>query len=263
MKIIEEINSKGDGRFLLDVGGTNHYMAWVIDGATPIKDSKKWDNLSDTKWLVEKLNEKFLKLDPDTSAQSLNKTVRKCLNEIVNENEIQLNNIPEIEEPSFAIVVVAIRDNEIEYLVLGDCYLVVKSDSGVVVETDNRFIEFIEKNKKLYGQKKYSSEKRLRETRLKKNKNDGYWIGTLDGYGFEKTESKKTSNKNVHELILCSDGFARAVELFKIYSWEDLFNIELKIVFDKIREFEKLKDERKVYNRIKSSDDVWAIKIKL
>lgn len=194
------------------VGYQDNYY-WVIDGATALFENPIYPPFTVAD-IANDLN--------DTLPESIddNKSLTEILHDAIqtvaryrlytSENTTSREQYAKL--PTFAIMLIRVVGDTLEYLSLGDCYLSVNGKTF----TDKRIEPFVAKNRALIQQLinengSITTEQRthiFQETRLKANAPDGYPIGSLDphsAYG-AKTGTISLHNMNA-TIVLYSDGF--------------------------------------------------------
>lgn len=195
------------------IGYQDNYY-WVIDGATAL-----FDNLIYPSFTVADIANDL----SDALSESVddNKSLTEILHDAIqsvaqyrlytSENTTSREQYAKL--PTFAIMLVRVIGDVLEYLSLGDCYLSVNGKTF----TDKRIEPFAAQNRTRIQELTdengtITTEQRTRifqETRLKANAPDGYPIGSLDpnsAYG-AVTGAITLHNMNA-TIMLYSDGFA-------------------------------------------------------
>lgn len=273
MKKIFSLSKKGTGKDNEDVVGAYHNISWVIDGATPLFQNNYFSCENDVVWVVEQLNKwlPYFIQDEYSLEEILIHTIHQVKKEAFRINNT-INDVNEYELPTFTIVMVRVIDQQLEYYLLGDCGILLKTNGTIQYITDNRIAEFSERNKKSIQKLqtvKNSQEKdqlmlnALQETRKMLNKEEGYWIGSIDGKGIEHGLSgKRLLEKNAR--ILCfSDGYSRLFELYQLIDIKD-FSFDVEYVIETIQQVRRTETEDCegiLYPRAKQSDDLSVILI--
>jgi hypothetical protein len=113
----------------------------------------------------------------------------------------------------------------IEGAVLGDCAIVVKSRNGGLLRIDDpRMAEFdagvlreiVDRMREgaSFDQALSDAIPQLRVNRAKANREDTYWIVGNDEHVADELVSRIYPLEEVHAVLVCTDGFARIVEVF-------------------------------------------------
>lgn len=258
---------------LEDLTGRTDNATWVIDGASGMGERDLTDFDSDGVWFVETFDE-CLKKQTANISLSLSEIISTCINEvrIKFENYISEQINDPMLEPTGAISLVRERGSEIEYLVLGDCSLVIKKQSGNVEtilgegprEFDKRVVEEVINTMEREGvsyETAYSAARpMLKEHRRMKNKPDGYWTLGFEGDAVSHAKTGRISANNLDRLYLFSDGFELLVPTYDIFAdWAaatdyiDANGIER--TFQLLRDIERSDPECRRYPRLKPMDD--------
>lgn len=113
-----------------DVYDRTSASAWVIDGATGLTDQQFSDRESDGLWFVNRISDRLsVRMD---HSHSLSDIVRRCIEDVASEyDDLTADvDIEEIDRPSGAIAVARWDSEQLEYLVLGDCSLIVSHSNN-------------------------------------------------------------------------------------------------------------------------------------
>lgn len=184
MEILISQSIQGTSKENEDVVDFTKNYCWVIDGATDLFSCKEKIGLSVSEY-VDLLSQEIKTNCSD------NKSLTDILINSINNLNSSILKFSDLDEdifaklPTFAFIFCRSINNKFEYLILGDCYLVINNN----IITDNRISNFSAYNKnkintllKTVSEDKLETErlKIFQETRLKANKPDGYPIGSLD-----------------------------------------------------------------------------------
>lgn len=185
MEILISKAIQGTSKENEDVIGFTKNYCWVIDGATDLFNCKEKIGLSVSEY-VDLLSQE-IKINC-TNNKSLTDILINSINNL-NSSILKFSDLDEdifAKLPTFAFIFCRSINNKFEYLILGDCYLVINNN---IIITDNRISNFSAYNKnkintllKTVSNDNLETErlKIFQETRLKANKPDGYPIGSLD-----------------------------------------------------------------------------------
>ena len=193
-----------------DVADFYKNYCWIIDGATDLFESSNKIGCSVGE-IVNQISVQISKFCDD----------RKTLEEIliasisqVSQQFFDFRNHSQTffsKLPTFSIIFCREIDNQFEYLILGDCYLIY--DGNVI--TDNRISRFSKMNKmKLKNALKQSSTispndrlSILQAVRLKANARDGYPIGSMYPDSIKNAIKGSFTHDQLNSFIIMSDGF--------------------------------------------------------
>lgn len=235
-------SEKGDGLHNEDIVGYHNNTYWVIDGATGLFDNTYINKTNDVVWLVNMLNKYLPQFVDDTKSLSdiLTDTL-KLIYDIAIEINSEVAHIESYKLPTFAITLFRFNrlknPNEFEYLILGDCSIIVSVDGNVEYLTDNGIERFTIINKqktKLFegDEDKYNKIKEVyKETRKLLNTKGGYYIGSLDGKGVGKAVIGSRPYNKI-KVLAFTDGL---LDAFNNQFTSDK-NLSLKIIRGKIND---------------------------
>ncbi|MBJ8349728.1 PP2C family serine/threonine-protein phosphatase [Streptococcus zalophi] len=258
--IVENFLSlKGTSLFNEDIVGFYQNYFWLMDGVTDLFDMDLFQEGSDSKKLVSLINEVLPNhLNDELSLKSI---LKNTLSEINHQTKMLFDSeaIQKYKLPTFTIIFIRkTRNNQIEYMVLGDSSLIIE---GQTIISDHRISRFSENDLKKF-RKIFDSEKRkeiLIDTRKKLNQKNGYWIGSLDAYGLDYALVGTLQIKENQRLILCSDGFLDYFK-FKNNILELEFTTEniIRIISDIFKNEDKEKS-----NKFKKRDDISILTLRM
>lgn len=261
MEVLKAIARKGDRTENEDVFGYTDNALWVIDGATDLFNLGLFKG-DDVAFYVEKLNDEIKNRYNKTD--SLKQIIKQAILSLNNKMNLNVKQHEAYKYPSFAIAMVRFIDDKLEYLVLGDCTVLIDTDVEIFNFTDTRISAFSKYNKQKIKEMKskniFNKENELslyQSTRAMMNIEEGYWIGSVDPTGLEHVLVGEISiNKNA-KVICCTDGFFEAFELFNISKIDEtIFNEEVLSNIEKELETKQDKDlERKIV-RVRVKDDL-------
>src|SRR5262249_37272883 len=133
--------------------------------------------------------------------------------------------------PSAALAIVQARGDSLRYLVLGDVTLVIETNDGLRIITDNRVnATGTEERQAADALPVGSPEKTEALVRMKhaelaaRNVPGGFWVAAADPSVVSQALTGELSLKPIHRAALLTDGAIRAVIPFKIYDWPDLLS---------------------------------------
>lgn len=235
MEVLFSYCEKGKGEYNEDVVAANSNIACVIDGATDVF----LDNHPELGNIVCQYVNKLMKMivacfSPDKSVQDI---IKAAIDNVYCQlsSKYSLDAYREYELPTFSIACVKEDKDCYEYLVLGDCFLIIKEESDIKIVQDKRINVFSKHNreemKRLGIDPRFDSSSLdvYRSTRKKANRKDGYPIGSVNGVGIKDAICGTVNKNNAVNFLLFSDGFI------------DYFNYS-KAEFERLFDAEKLKN---------------------
>ncbi|HHX2459509.1 hypothetical protein [Clostridioides difficile] len=137
--------NKGSGAFNEDIVGLSPYGAWVLDGATGLNNKNLVSTESDAKWYVSWWNS-YLHENMERE-DSLKVIIKEGIEEITKEY-YKLTDDKEVEAidiPSCSCSILKFYKDKIEYLLLGDCTLLVNNNESVKILKDETLCELDKK----------------------------------------------------------------------------------------------------------------------
>lgn len=88
-----------------------------------------------------------------------------------------------------------------------------------------------------------------------KNKPGGYWVAEAEPVAAHQALTASWPRAEIRQVIVATDGVSCGVSEYGLFSWEDLKQLPLGEVLDRIREAERGDSERKRWPRYKTHDD--------
>lgn len=251
-------------------------FGFVIDGATGLKGKKVTDYKTDAQWFSNKFSD-YLKQALLNEEKSLTQILKEGIAEIDN----KFNNFAGAEEieikPSASIAIFRIVNDYLEYLVLGDCPIILNTKKVKVITIKD--LQKFDKNS-LKHAKKYAKKHKINvsdsipfindvliSVRNKRNTPNGYWTLADNPKAIDHALYERVKKEDVKQVVLVSDGFAQIYDLFKYFNPKNLLKeldkCEIKDVFEilyKLQEDDKFCNK---YPRFKLRDDTTLIEWKI
>ncbi|MGL6105209.1 hypothetical protein [Romboutsia sp.] len=260
----------GSAKYNEDTIGFTTNGFWVLDGATGLNNKNLVSNQSDAKWYVSWWN-KYL-YENINKDKSLKAIIKDGIQSIDKEylNKLKSMEVSKLDKPSSSICIVKIDKDNLEYFILGDCALHIKTKKEVLIIKDKKLCDFdsqvykeMESLPELYKltheQIKASVMDTIISNRLKRNTKDGYWILEFEE---EAVDNSIYGNINIDDnmsIMLTSDGFSCISDRYNIIENENLIEEVKKhgvsSIYSKLREFEEEEFSVNKYPRFKVKDD--------
>lgn len=270
IKKFELLCDKGSGIYNEDMVGLCKKGAWVLDGATGLNNKNLISKESDAKWYVSWWNQYLQK--NVSKDKSLKEIVLEGLENIKKEYLLKLNGlkIENLDLPSASVIIIKFYKDKLEYILLGDCTLLLnKLDENIKIK-DERVCKLDEKVfLKMEKLNKSSNltilEKKdillpfIIENRLKKNTDKGYWILEFNKDAVEKSIHGYIDIEDEVKIMMSSDGFSCAWDRYNIFEENEMIEVGkskgIEYINEKIRELEKKDNNGMIFPRFKESDD--------
>ena len=270
IKEFELLCDKGSGIYNEDMVGLCKKGAWVLDGATGLNNKNLISKESDAKWYVSWWN-KYLQENIDKD-KSLKEIVLDGLEKIKKEYLLKLNGlkIENLDLPSASVVIIKFYTDKLEYILLGDCTLLLNKLNENIIIKDERVCKLDEKvffkmenlNKRCnlaILEKKNILLPFIIENRLKKNSDKGYWILEFNKEAVEKSIHGYIDVEGEVRIMMSSDGFSCAWDRYNIFKENEMIEVGknkgIGYINNKIRKLEKEDYNGMIFPRFKESDD--------
>ena len=232
MEVLYSYCEKGKGEYNEDVVVANSNIACVVDGATDVFFDKhpELGNIV-SQYVNELVKMIIICFDPDKTLQDI---IKLAIDNVYCQlsSKYRLCDYNEYELPTFSIVCIKENKDCYEYLVLGDCFLIIKSDRGFKTVEDKRINVFSKHNREEMKRREIdprvdiSSLDIYRSTRKMANRKDGYPIGSVGGIGIKNAVCGIVNKNDVDNLLLFSDGFIDYFKDNKV-DFEQLFDAKI------------------------------------
>lgn len=187
------------------VGHYGNYF-WVIDGATDLFHSKDLIGYSVAE-VMQSVSETIPNYCDDklTLTDILHRALKQVADNIGQE---KLSAFPAECLPSFSVAFCRLINGQLDYFLLGDCYLLINQD----ILTDDRVTNFFNRSVQLIqegllNQENIDRKAIFRQVRSLLNRPDGYWIGSLDRSGLNHAIVGSRFLLPGDKILLMSDGF--------------------------------------------------------
>ncbi|MEU9701348.1 protein phosphatase 2C domain-containing protein [Streptomyces sp. NPDC047981] len=168
--------------------------------------------------------------------------------------------------PSATVGIVRAQGDRFEWLVLGDCTLLVDSNGIVAATTDDRLALVAQQAREaLSGATPGSAARRaahqalVSEERSMRNTPGGYWVAAADPAAASRALTGVQSTSDVHTGALLTDGAARLVTTFHAADWRGYMDLLARngpdYVIRQVREAERSDPDLSRWPRSKQYDD--------
>ncbi|WP_253879567.1 protein phosphatase 2C domain-containing protein [Actinomadura rupiterrae] len=173
--------------------------------------------------------------------------------------------------PSSTVVAVRRHDENLEWLVLGDSFLVMRGRAQIEVITDQRLKHGAVKQRSALrradGRNPELWNALVTEERRLRNHPDGYWIAAGEPEAADHALTGIVPLADLTHALLFSDGGARPVDPFGVVTWDECFHDLAQngpaAWLRRLREIENSDPDRTRWPRSKRHDDATAVLISL
>lgn len=265
-----------------DLYGMNGEYAWVLDGMTGHRAEPRTPGETEGQWYVEQLDEAFTQLTG--SGASLASVARDAIAIVRDQfravTEREHSDTPD--SPAAAGVLVrrvqtADGPDEIEYLIIGDCTLVINKANTVVRVTDGRpapreqeQIEAMQRAFDAGATTPAAARNRVEDVFVTNKRNlntvGEYWMFSLDPEAVEHALIGTVPVSDEMDLHLMTDGFSSLIDTYHIYeTWDAalcrLHSVGAETIVSEIRTAEDSDPMLRKYPRTKPSDDATLLSV--
>lgn len=249
---------------------------WVIDGATSLAPSR-FPNKTDASWFVEKLSDEIstaIEAESSLGKADLDLICSRLRRQFSIETQQLID--PSQEEPSASLSLVMVKNGCLQLFNIGDCRAywwtagsgVQRFGASNVERFDRKAIDL------LVSLQKSSPESRLVDlwpevralilkNRRMANVDGGYYVARMSPDWLDHVERKKIALDQPVNVLICSDGFYRAIDTFGLLKPKDvpaaLAREGIMGLARLVRERELDDPECRAYPRLKRSDDLTAV----
>lgn len=278
IKSCESLCHQGSAIYNEDVIGITPWGAWVLDGATGLNNKNLISDESDAKWYVSWWNDYLYKnINKEKSLKDI------LINGVINIREeyylkVNKNKIEKLDMPSSSIGIIKYHEDNIEYLLLGDCSLHIKDKEEIEIIKDKslcKLDQIVYKemkqlknlNELSFEEIKSSVMKTIINNRLKRNTENGYWILEFEEKAIEKSIFGKININQDIKLMLTSDGYSCVSDRYNLIDENNLINEAIKngvsSIYKELRNFEEEDFSTTKFPRFKIKDDSSCILLNL
>jgi hypothetical protein len=259
-----------------DLAGADPPFYWVLDGSTPLFGHAVKGSRSDAEWLVLTIDawlRRNLADRPDLDLKRMIGSLARVLG-----REYKKEGVPVGPEgPSAALALVRLRPGHVDYAVLGDVTVVIRSQRRVEVVRDERVTEFdreavgiLEREFEegaTYEDAHRVLQETLRSNRRFMNAQPGYWILANRASAARHAVAGSKAIDSGAEVLVMSDGFTRVVDTFGLYrGWNGLLararKGSLESALEALRAAERRDPQCRHFPRLSPFDDATALYIR-
>jgi hypothetical protein len=272
MDSVERPSREGfENCFSEDRFGTSGAMAWILDGASSVSPGLVRTARSDADWIVDHLDNELRALSD--RPEPLKELVARALHHVALLADDEWEGArPEV-PPSAALGVVRHVGDHTEFFVLADVSVILRTEAAAVWLIDRRVDEHNAAARReleeavlepeiTFAQISERTRPLLAEPRRSMmNKPDGYWAASIDEAAADHALTGTIDG--AEEVILATDGFIRALDLFGLVSSpEQLFTSDFRALAGSIRAIERGDPDTIAYPRWSVSDDICAHRLR-
>lgn len=264
--------------------GQAKLVCWVIDGSSSVADHSYLPAQNDVVWFSKQINCNLSRLAEE--ATPIDTLINIAATNVARQYRSLIGmqvDVPSFALPSASVSLLQIQkegdDFELELSELGDCTTLIKNKNTNIVsifgggwnsETENQLRETVRTLKKQGVTSDRDVEaalsEQLRERRASLNNMPNPIVLTLNPNEGFAVRKHTTTLKAGDSILIMSDGFYRAVDLYGLFVKESLFEaVEsqgLPAIVDHIRKYEHEAGLQDI-EAVKASDDASAAYIRL
>jgi hypothetical protein len=269
-KLLDCVSSAAPGRANEDAWGVCGSLAWVIDGATPLADTRRSGSPSVVQEFAMGVSRVLERLAPGVNESA---DLAFLLERGLADQPLP-SDTPR--PPNAAIGLVLEDGSRLSYALLADVFVVVGRDASCVIRDQRMAPVNREANEAVEagladGLSLEDAFERIqplliaqRTSRMNMGREDAYWTLTPDPKTARHAVRGVVPRTEGTPVLICSDGFARLVVDAGAYSWADLmdaaFSRGLEALLNELRELEsKEPAHRNGFVRISRYDDATAL----
>lgn len=237
----------------------------VLDGATARIDTGCRHGIA---WYVDKLGMALMANVRENPKRALPDTLADAISQVAGMHpECDLSHPG---TPSAGVAIVRRGDDRLEYLVLADTVVVIRTHDGDIVLTDDRVRNAAREEREMAIALPYGSdERRVALQRMKRreqaarNRPGGFWVAAADPDAAKHAIVGSVPLGDVTAVAILTDGAARCVIPFGLITWADMLRIleadgpdEL---IRQVRRTESSDPNGEHWRRAKRSDDATVV----
>jgi len=249
----------------------NVEAAWILDGVTGINDRAYLPAASDAAWFVARACHHLSELAGGPSG--LDRILAELVARLVTEqgNALEGKDIPDdYDPPAACLVLVKKFGNVWRAARLGDSCLLARSADGdhriLTYSPNNAFDNWLagEAGKRratgMTGMKELLAAFRPQHLASRRRRNSDGGHSVLEAHRRALAFAERVDLGNPEAILLCTDGYYRAVDHYRLLENESLLRrADVDVVLKAVREVEAADPECARYPRYKPADDATAV----
>jgi hypothetical protein len=254
--------------------------AWVLDGTTGHHPVRLFPGPTDAAWFAETAD----RLLRDRAAQAtdgatlLEDLVHSLIATCQASALVPLDS-PDIDKPAASLALVRFADDALEYVMLGDCKLLLRAHNGAVEALDHSQVAAFDaglvaalRDMQAAGETDLAkSMTKLRPmilaNRRRKNRLGGYGVLADDPACSAFADIGRRPAATITHVLLASDGFYRLVDAYRTHTSatlvHDALSGGLSALYAQLRGIEDADAQCLTYPRLKARDDAAALLLHL
>jgi hypothetical protein len=276
VRIIADIVTLAGNEVNEDRAGASGTLVWVIDGATDVVERPLTTGRTDASWIAETLDAliRHYAIGPQLDLPVLPAMLAERL-----QSEFGLvadrQPVGRHEHPSASGMIVNVRGDTLNYVGVGDCSLLLRSKTGIHrigISEDDAGDQWVRDELTAIRREQADASAetacahlwaKLRAARAAMNQPDGYGVLSLTPPPSHFIMSGSEEIAAGDHALLASDGLMRLVDVFRIYTAEQLLlgavNQGVSSLAREVRELEQTDSECARFPRAKCHDDATGI----
>ncbi|MEV4320047.1 hypothetical protein [Actinocrispum sp. NPDC049592] len=159
--------------------------------------------------------------------------------------------------PAATVAVLRERADEVDYLIVADCVIVVQTDESVTALTDLRLARLLDRLRRPDASAQERSHLRDGLQRLR-NRPDGYWVAMADPEIAAHAVTGSFARDKIRRAAVLTDGASCLVDDYGQATWEQLLDLGPCGLIDEVRRCERGDPDRVRWRRGKVHDDATA-----
>jgi hypothetical protein len=202
----------------------------LLDGAG-VPDGLETGCSHSVSWFTIQLGTRLLAQLVERTFQSLPDGLARAIGEVraLHERDCDLDHPG---TPAAAVALLRAQGDQVEYLVLADCTVLLEAQAGVQVVTDDRIArvataERAERDARAGG----STEHELGQSRLVtaqrsyRNREGGYWVASSNPSAAYQAIAGSVPSQHLGRAVVMSDGATRLVDTFALATWDKVLAV--------------------------------------
>ncbi len=215
-----------------------------------------------TVWYVERLADRILDraagrtTDPATGTVPLAEAVGHAIGDVADLHRDTCD-LTHPWGPSATVAVLRERADEVDYLILADCVIVVQTDESVTALTDLRLADLLDRLRRPDASAEERSHLGDGLQRLR-NRPDGYWVAMADPETAAHAVTGSFARDKIRRAAVLTDGASCLVDDYGQATWAQLLDLGPRGLIDEVRRCERGDPDRVRWRRGKVHDDATA-----
>jgi Protein phosphatase 2C len=202
----------------------------LLDGAG-VPEGLDTGCLHGVRWFVVELGTRLLAQLVTRTSESLADALARAIGDVraLHKGRCDLDHPG---TPAAAVALLRDRGDQLEYLVLADCTVVLETREGIQAITDDRIsqvarAERARRDAKAGGsaEHEHGQSRLVTAQRSHRNRQGGYWVASSDPSAAYEAIAGTVASQHLGRALLMTDGATRLVDTFALATWHNVLGM--------------------------------------